>query len=1402
MNRWNNPSLPYTTRDKSKRGCRCSCNCLSCFAALGECIFESVVWVTSSKTRSMIAAILCYCLLSTCALFIFGSWENSAVSEELWMRYTPEPLLPISINIEEDLLREDQIRRATLKTWTEISRSNKAKFIDDKNEVDALVKEYQTLKKKNNVTEALLVLDTALIRFPDHPDIIGHKASYCKDIGKYEESMHLYERAEELDPMHPSYANQLAWVYRHLEKGVKSKEMYKKVHYVGQKLNALVAVLDVSWKHNLWEDYYWLAGSVVDESKIYLSKKQRVPMNPYLAIHLPFSMNEIFQISRDSAMSHDPSSIVRTLYYPAMMNYKYPTYDGKRRIRVGYLSPDIRHHAVGIQIRSMFQYHDRDQFEIFVYSATTDPKNHDFIYKTIEPHVEHMIDLPSTQTWESAGQMINDAQVDILIDMGLFTAYSRMDIFAAKPAPIQACWLGLAVTTGAYHYDYIIADKISLPEEMEEYYSEKAVWMPHSYHIFDHKQYYGNPGDRMRPRHDFFQGEIPQNFDGKLPFFYCNFQNNYRFDPIIFYEWLTIIKSTDDSTLILKHHTEDSTEIFKREAEKLGIPRNSRNSLGWPRIMYMRGAGLDHVKHKSVCDLHLDIPKYNGHSTTGDLLWGGVPVLTYPLESMAARAAASFVSASGLPEMVTHSWTEYREKAIYYSTPAGRADIERMRQHLTTNRMTNPLFDTFLFVKHLEESYRMMMDVHHHEKYPRRLEVKNLQSIHARVPSQCLYYKNIRDIVGDKQAAHHPHVFALRTTMRMQLACVLFLSLCLLVSCQQKSFVVVGDQFVKDGNPYTIVSGSFHYFRIHPSLWADRLQKAKDGGLNTIETYVAWNVHEPEEGQYNWEGLGDIEKFLTLCQKIGLLVIFRPTPYICAEWEGGGIPYWLLAKPDVAQRSSDPVFLSTHDRFLDEFIPRVSRFQYNLNGGPIIINQIENEYVYYGTDLGYIRYLKDAFESRGMNKVISIMCGAPSPKMAATSLSDTLRTINAGSDTNVTQLLSDWRSYQKEGPALVTEYYPGWLDHWSQPHQTRSLKDTAAKFAELLQNGISVNFYMYHGGTNFGFYNGANGDSTSDNNYFNLNYQPITTSYDYDAPLSEAGDPTPKYYAYREIIRKYVNNVGEEISTKIYPERTSRNYGSIQMTSSVRLLDPDTLSHLSLYNQPNQTNWPPTFEKNGQDYGFMLYRTRILPHIDDGLIDIQTIALRDRALIWSDGEYIGNISRNDGNNRVQINATLEGPIVDILVENMGRIGFWLGSQYDQKGIIRGVTADGNYVFNWTSWSLPLRDEDVISLNFTSQDVSSPHDHPTFYRAEFNVQGQPQNTYLLLDGWTKGQAWINGFNLGRYWPAVGPQKTLYVPNVVLKRGKNEIILLELHQFTAPVVQLVDEPILNGTIHTRW
>ncbi|MEU1423312.1 beta-galactosidase family protein [Kitasatospora sp. NPDC005751] len=552
--------------------------------------------------------------------------------------------------------------------------------------------------------------------------------------------------------------------------------------------------------------------------------------------------------------------------------------------------------------------------------------------------------------------------------------------------------------------------------------------------------------------------------------------------------------------------------------------------------------------------------------------------------------------------------------------------------------------------------------------------------------------------------------------------------------------------FTLDGQPLRIISGGLHYFRVHPGHWADRLRKARLMGLNTVETYVPWNLHQPRPDEFRLDAGLDLPAFLDLAAAEGLHVLLRPGPYICAEWEGGGLPSWLLADPDILLRSQDPRYLAAVEDFFERLLTPLRR-HLSTNGGPVLAVQVENEFGAYDGDTAHLAHLAATLRRCGVD-VPLFTCDQPGDVVRG-ALPGTLATANFGSRS--AQGLATLRAHQSTGPLMSTEFWIGWFDRWGGHHVVRDPAQAAEELDTVLATGASVNLYMFHGGTSFGFTNGANDKHT---------YRPTVTSYDYDAPLDEAGDPTEKYEAFRQVIAKYAPVPAEPVparAPKIGPL-------TVELTACAPLF-----ANLPALGEAVRAERPLTMEQLGQDFGFVLYET-VLPAAGPVLLEAETV--RDRAQVFVDGQPVGVLERERHERAIAFTAPRAGAVLSLLVENQGRVNYGPGI-HDRKGLLGRVLLDGAEAAGWTSRPLPLSSLDA--LPFTED--AGTQVGPAFHRGTVRL-AEAGDTFVHLPGWTKGNVWVNGFHLGRYWSR-GPQRSLFVPGPVLRPGANEITVLELH-----------------------
>ena len=583
----------------------------------------------------------------------------------------------------------------------------------------------------------------------------------------------------------------------------------------------------------------------------------------------------------------------------------------------------------------------------------------------------------------------------------------------------------------------------------------------------------------------------------------------------------------------------------------------------------------------------------------------------------------------------------------------------------------------------------------------------------------------------------------------------------------------IEDDFYLDGKPFKILSGAIHYFRIPEEDWYHSLYNLKALGFNTVETYVAWNLHEPTEGNFNFEGNLNIDKFLQTAQDLGLYAIVRPSPFICAEWEFGGLPAWLLNK-DMRIRSSDPAFVEMVGRYYDHLLPRlVSRLLDN--GGNILMMQVENEYGSYGEDKTYLREIRRLMEERSVTCPLFTSDGPWRATLKAGTLieDDLFVTGNFGSKANFnfSQMQEFFNEYGKKWPLMCMEFWDGWFNRWKEPVITRDAEELAEAVHEVLEQG-SINLYMFHGGTNFGFMNGCSARGTID--------LPQVTSYDYDALLDEAGNPTAKYMAVKEMMATYYPEYPQ--LEPLYKE--SMEVENIPLVEKVSLFE--TLDSLT---SPTKSLYPKKMEELGQSYGYLLYRTEASWDAEEERIRI--IDGRDRAQLFVDGKWVTTQYQTEIGEDIFYQGEKKAlSRFDVLVENMGRVNY--GHKFladtQRKGIRTGVCKDLHFMLNWEHYPLPLDNPEKIDFS-----KGWTEGQPAFYAYDFEVEA-PKDTYLELSKFGKGIAYVNGRHLGRFWN-VGPTLSLYIPHSYLKEGANRIIIFETEGEYRDHIHLTRKPTLK-------
>ncbi|MGA2103137.1 MAG: beta-galactosidase [Candidatus Sulfotelmatobacter sp.] len=573
---------------------------------------------------------------------------------------------------------------------------------------------------------------------------------------------------------------------------------------------------------------------------------------------------------------------------------------------------------------------------------------------------------------------------------------------------------------------------------------------------------------------------------------------------------------------------------------------------------------------------------------------------------------------------------------------------------------------------------------------------------------------------------------------------------------------IEGDHFIFDGKPLQIISGELHYERIPREYWRDRLQKARAMGLNTISTYVFWNVHEPKPGVYDFSGSLDVAAFIRIAQEEGLHVILRPGPYACAEWDLGGLPAWLLADPDIVLRSSDERFLAPAERWLQRLGRELAPLQLT-HGGPIIAVQVENEYGSFGNDKNYMNRVLATLKSAGLGEVL-LYTADGGDELPAGTLPSVHAVVNFGPGEAKSEF-AKLQKFRPGQPMMSGEYWDGWFDHWGEKHHDTRVNQQAQELDWILSQGYSINLYMFHGGTSFGFLNGANWEKR---------YEPDVTSYDYDSPVSESGLLTKKYFAFRDVIAKH--RPGEK-----FPDPPPAS-----PVIEIPALELSEIAPLwSSLPTPIRVDKPSPMEMFGQSYGYILYRTKIKPPLSG---ELKVSELRSYARIYVNGKLAGTLDRRKKQDHLSITAGGETTI-DILVEGTGRINFTTELRNERQGIGGAVTLAGNELSGWEVFPLPM--DDFSHLQF-SKARGSPGG-PAFYQGHFNLQ-DTGDTFLDTRGWGKGAAWINGHAVGRFWN-LGPQQTLYVPAPWLVKGTNEIVIFAQDQPKNRSMHSLPNPVLN-------
>lgn len=573
------------------------------------------------------------------------------------------------------------------------------------------------------------------------------------------------------------------------------------------------------------------------------------------------------------------------------------------------------------------------------------------------------------------------------------------------------------------------------------------------------------------------------------------------------------------------------------------------------------------------------------------------------------------------------------------------------------------------------------------------------------------------------------------------------------------TFTLGATEFLLDEKQFQIIAGEMHPARIPSEYWLHRIQMAKAMGCNTISVYLFWNYHEAEEGVYDFTTENrNLREFFRLVQEEGMWLIVRPGPYVCAEWELGGIPPYLLRIPDIKLRCMDPRYMAAAEKYIAKLAEEIKPFMIT-NGGPILMIQIENEYGSFGNDRNYLQRLKEVWKLNGVDIPTFTGDGPTTYMLEAGSLPGSAVGLDSGSS------LKDFELAAKMNPGVPvfsSETYPGWLTHWGEPWARPDTSGLLKEVKFLMDNKKSFNFYVIHGGTNFGFTAGANSGGKG--------YEPDITSYDYDAPINEQGLPTPKYYALRNLLGSYLPK-GKKLPPVPDPV-PAIDLTQIPMTHFSSVWD----------NLPKPVNsvQPKPFEAYNQDYGFILYRTELVGH-KKGKLTVTDI--HDFATVFLNGIFVGTLNRREGINTIDLPASdVAVPVLEIFVEGMGRINF-AQNLIDRKGITDRVTLNGMTLMNWKVYNIPMDKKYIYDLRSSGSNLKKPGQ---FFRGNFMLTRaggiMPGDTYIDVSGYTKGIVWVNGHNLGRYWN-IGPQQRLFCPASWIKEGINEVIIFDIIQTEA-------------------
>lgn len=599
---------------------------------------------------------------------------------------------------------------------------------------------------------------------------------------------------------------------------------------------------------------------------------------------------------------------------------------------------------------------------------------------------------------------------------------------------------------------------------------------------------------------------------------------------------------------------------------------------------------------------------------------------------------------------------------------------------------------------------------------------------------------------------------------------ILLLILIFSLPVAAQNFTIGKSTFLLNGKPFTVKAAELHYTRIPAPYWEHRIEMCKALGMNTICLYVFWNIHEQTEGQFDFTGQNDIAAFCRLAQKHGMYVIVRPGPYVCAEWEMGGLPWWLLKKKDIVLRTLDPYFMERTAIFMKEVGKQLAPLQIT-RGGNIIMVQVENEYGAYAVDKPYVSAIRDIVKSAGFTEVPLFQCDWSST-FDRNGLDDLLWTINFGTGANIEQQFKRLKEARPETPLMCSEFWSGWFDHWGRKHEPRPAKSMVQGIKDMLDRNISFSLYMAHGGTTFGHWGGAN----------NPSYSAMCSSYDYDAPISEPGWTTDKYFQLRDLLRNYLP-AGEQLP-EIPEAFPVIEIPEVEFTQIAPLFSNLPEAKESMDIQP--------MEAFDQGWGTILYRTTLQEPVENGTT-MKITEVHDWAQVFADGKLLARLDRRRGEFVLQLPALKKGTRIDILVEAMGRVNFD-ESIHDRKGITEKVELvrgkQSAELKNWTVYSFPVDYsfvQDKRYKNGTAQTM------PAYYRTTFRLD-KVGDTFLDMSTWGKGMVWVNGLAIGRFWE-IGPQQTLFMPGCWLKEGENEIIVLDLKGPEKASIRGLKKPILD-------